>query len=71
MFSVANVAGCIAGFALLGTVFFIAQYFQTVQGYTPLESGLRTLPTTMGIFLVAPFAGMVDASRPFVMPCCH
>lgn len=61
VFSVANVAGLIAGFALLGTVFFIAQYFQAVQGYTALESGLRTLPTTMGIFVVAPFAGMLAA----------
>lgn len=61
VFSVANVAGLIAGFALLGTVFFVSQYFQTVQGYTALESGLRTLPTTMGIFLVAPFAGMLAA----------
>jgi DHA2 family methylenomycin A resistance protein-like MFS transporter len=36
VFSVANVAGLIAGFALLGTVFFVSQYFQAVQGYTAL-----------------------------------
>jgi EmrB/QacA subfamily drug resistance transporter len=61
VFLVANVAGLIAGFALLGTVFFVSQYFQAVQGYTALESGLRTLPTTMGIFIVAPLAGMLAA----------
>ncbi len=61
VFSVANIAGLIVGFALLGTVFFMTQYFQAVQGYTALESGLRTLPTTMGIFLVAPFAGLLAA----------
>ncbi len=61
VFSVANVAALIVGFALLGTVFFVTQYFQAEQGYTALESGLRTLPTTMGIFLVAPFAGLLAA----------
>ena len=62
VFSVANGAGLIVGFALLGTVFFMTQYFQEVQGFTALESGLRTLPTTMGIFLVAPFAALLAAA---------
>jgi EmrB/QacA subfamily drug resistance transporter len=61
VFSVANVAGLLLGFAMLGTFFFITQFLQSVQGYTPLESGLRTLPTTMGIFLIAPFAGWLTA----------
>jgi EmrB/QacA subfamily drug resistance transporter len=61
VFSVANVAGLLLGFAMLGTFFFITQFLQSVQGYTPLESGLRTLPTTMGIFLIAPLAGMLTA----------
>jgi EmrB/QacA subfamily drug resistance transporter len=61
VFSVANVAGLLLFFAMLGTFFFVTQFFQAVQGYTPLEAGLRTLPTTMGIFLIAPFAGMLTA----------
>jgi len=61
VFSVANVAGLLLFFAMLGTFFFVTQFFQAVQGYTPLESGLRTLPTTMGIFLIAPFAGLLTA----------
>ncbi len=61
VFSVANVAAILVGFAFLGTVFFITQFLQSVQGYTPLEAGLRTLPTTMGIFLIAPLAGMLTA----------
>jgi DHA2 family methylenomycin A resistance protein-like MFS transporter len=48
--SAANNAAVVVGLALLGTVFFIAQYFQEVQGYSALGSGLRTLPNTMGIF---------------------
>jgi len=61
VFSVANVAGLLLGFAMLGTFFFVTQFFQAVQGYTPLEAGLRTLPATMGIFLIAPLAGLLTA----------
>jgi EmrB/QacA subfamily drug resistance transporter len=61
VFSTANFAALAVGFALLGTVFFISQFFQEVQGYTPLQSGTRTLPTTIGIFIVAPLAGRITA----------
>jgi DHA2 family methylenomycin A resistance protein-like MFS transporter len=61
MFSVANVAGLLLGFAMLGTFFFITQFLQSVQGYTPLEAGLRTLPTTAGMFVIAPLAGLLTA----------
>ena len=61
VFSTANFAALIAGFALLGTVFFISQFFQEVQGYSALQSGARTLPNTIGIFLLAPLAGRITA----------
>jgi len=57
VFSVANVAALIVGFASLAPIFFLAQYFQQVQGYTVLEAGLRTFPISIGAFLTAPFAG--------------
>jgi DHA2 family methylenomycin A resistance protein-like MFS transporter len=60
-FSVANIAACVFGFALRGTVFFISQYFQEVQGYSPLGSGTRSLPNTAGMFIVAPLAGRLTA----------
>lgn len=60
-FSTANIAALIAGFALLGTVFFVSQFFQEVQGYSALASGIRTLPNTIGIFIVAPLAGRITA----------
>jgi EmrB/QacA subfamily drug resistance transporter len=61
VFSVANLASLVLGGAVLATVFFVAQYFQSVQGYTALETGLLTLPITMGTFLSAPFGGRLTA----------
>ena len=49
-------------FGIFGAIFLLAQFFQTVQGYSPLEAGLRTLPWTGMPMLVAPVAG--HALRP-------
>ncbi|MGH3972571.1 MAG: MFS transporter, partial [Pseudonocardiaceae bacterium] len=43
--------------ALYGSVFFLAQFMQTGLGYTPLEAGLRLVPWTATLFVVAPLAG--------------
>ncbi len=61
VFSTANAAAILLGFALVGTVFFMSQYFQGVQGYSALGSGVRTLPTTVGTFIAAPLAGQLAA----------
>jgi EmrB/QacA subfamily drug resistance transporter len=61
VFWVANVASVVLGFAMMGTLFFLVQFLQNVQGYTALEAGLRTLPASVGIFAVAPFAGRLTA----------
>ncbi|MTE13838.1 MFS transporter [Nocardia aurantiaca] len=44
---------------VFGSIFLLAQYFQVVQGYTPLASGVRTLPWTMAPMVVAPLAGLI------------
>jgi MFS family permease len=44
-------------FGMFGAIFLLAQYFQTVQGYSPLQSGLRFLPWTAMPMIVAPIAG--------------
>ncbi|OJF09890.1 DHA2 family efflux MFS transporter permease subunit [Couchioplanes caeruleus] len=41
-----------------GAVFLLAQFFQVVQGLSPLASGVRTLPWTMAPMVVAPLAGI-------------
>jgi predicted MFS family arabinose efflux permease len=56
-FSVANVIGLTFTIGMFGTVFLLAQYLQIVQGYSPLEAGLRTLPWTAAPMVVAPIAG--------------
>ncbi|MBB6628956.1 MFS transporter [Nocardioides sp. KIGAM211] len=60
-FSVANVIGLFFTLGMFGTVFLLSQYLQIVQGYTPLEAGLRTLPWTAAPMVVAPVAGMLAA----------
>jgi EmrB/QacA subfamily drug resistance transporter len=56
-------------FGIFGSIFLLAQFFQTVQGYSPLEAGLRTLPWTGMPMLVAPIAGVLSdrlGSRPLM-----
>jgi DHA2 family methylenomycin A resistance protein-like MFS transporter len=61
VFWVANVASAVLGFAMVGTLFFMVQFLQNVQGDTAFEAGLRSLPASVGIFAVAPFAGQLTA----------
>jgi EmrB/QacA subfamily drug resistance transporter len=61
-FSAANAVVLLAGFSLLGFVFFNTLYFQAVQGWSPLQAGLRSLPTTLSVVVCAPLAGRL-ASR--------
>ena len=56
-FALANVASLFMSFGMFGSIFLLAQFFQTVQGYSPLQSGLRILPWTAMPMIVAPIAG--------------
>lgn len=56
-------------FGVFGSIFLLAQFFQTAQGYGPLEAGLLTLPWTGMTMLVAPLAGIYSdriGSRPLM-----
>jgi EmrB/QacA subfamily drug resistance transporter len=55
-FSVASGGMALIFFAMFGTFFMVAQYFQMVLGYTPLESGLIMLPWAFVMMLLAPMA---------------
>lgn len=53
-FGVSSVIASLLGFVIVGAMFFMAQYFQTVQAHSALETGLRLLPLTLGIFFFSP-----------------
>jgi EmrB/QacA subfamily drug resistance transporter len=59
-FSAGNAAGFLMFAALLGTVFFVAQFLQTSLGYGPLGAGLRLAPWTATLFAIAPASGMLE-----------
>src|SRR5690242_13082771 len=57
-------------FGVFGSIFLLAQFFQYVQGYSPLEAGIRTLPWTGMPMLIAPLAGILSdriGSRPLMV----
>jgi EmrB/QacA subfamily drug resistance transporter len=59
-FAATNGVSLAMTFGIFGSIFLLAQFFQSVQGYSPLEAGLRTLPWTGMPMLVAPVAGILS-----------
>jgi EmrB/QacA subfamily drug resistance transporter len=69
-FSAANVTSLLMSFGMFGSIFLLAQFFQVVQGYTPLQAGIRTLPWTAMPIIVAPIAGLLSdriGARPLLV----
>jgi EmrB/QacA subfamily drug resistance transporter len=69
-FSAANAVSLLMTFGMFGSVFLLAQFFQNVQGYSPFQAGLRTLPWTLMPVIVAPIAGVVSTrtgTRPLLV----
>jgi EmrB/QacA subfamily drug resistance transporter len=56
-FAGANIVAFIVSFAMLAMFFFLALYMQNIKGYSPLQAGVRFLPSTLMIIIVAPIAG--------------
>ncbi len=53
----ANVVAFVVSFAMLAMFFFLALYMQNILGYTPLEAGVRFLPSTLMVIVIGPVAG--------------
>jgi EmrB/QacA subfamily drug resistance transporter len=68
-FAATNGASLAMFFGVFGSIFLLSQFFQTTQGFSPLEAGLRTLPWTLMPMFVAPVAGLLSdriGSRPLM-----
>jgi MFS family permease len=69
-FSAGNAAAFLVTASLVGSVFLVAQYLQITLGFSPLGAGLRFIPWTALLFVVAPLAGSVSerlGARPLVV----
>ncbi len=60
VFTLANVASLFMFFGMFGSIFLLSQFFQSIQGYSPLGSGVRILPWTIMPLFVAPIAGALS-----------
>jgi EmrB/QacA subfamily drug resistance transporter len=56
----ANLVAFIVSFAMLAMFFFLALYMQNIKDYSPLQAGVRFLPSTVVIILVAPISGRLS-----------
>ena len=50
----ANVVAFAISFGMFAVFFFLALYMQNILGYSPLETGVRFLPSTLVIMVAGP-----------------
>ncbi|MEU1318716.1 MFS transporter [Streptomyces tibetensis] len=60
-FSAVNVTSMLMFAAMFGLVFLLTQFMQNIQGFSPLEAGVRMLAWTAMPVLVAPLASFLTA----------
>lgn len=60
-FTGANLAMTLMMFGMFGATFFLSQYFQSVQKYSALESGIRMFPMSMVIMFAASNSARIAA----------
>ena len=60
-FSAANGVSLLMSFGIFGSIFLLAQFLQTGQGYSAFDAGVRTLPWTLMPMFVAPVAGVLSS----------
>ena len=67
-FTGADMAMAVGSFGTGAMLFFVSQYFQTVQGYSPLEAALRFLPTAVILMLTSLVATQIARAIGFKLP---
>jgi EmrB/QacA subfamily drug resistance transporter len=60
-FDVAVASIALVGFSMFGIIYFLTLYLQNVRGYSAVEAGVRTLPMTLMVMLIAPIAGKLSS----------
>jgi len=58
-FTTVNITALLFSFGMFGSIFFLTQFLQTVQGLSPLAAGIRVLPWTAMVMLLAPIVGQL------------
>ncbi|MFH0915854.1 MAG: MFS transporter [bacterium] len=58
-FTGANIVGLLVSFGFFGILFFLALFMQNVQGFSATGAGVRQLPTTLSVMVVAIIAGRI------------
>jgi EmrB/QacA subfamily drug resistance transporter len=59
-FALTNLSSRFMFFGMFGSIFLLAQFFQSVQHFSPLQAGLRILPWTAMPIFIAPIAGALS-----------
>lgn len=59
-FSAAAAVACIFGIGLFGSTYMVPLYVQTLQRYTPLDSGLLLMPAGIIMGICMPIAGFIS-----------
>jgi hypothetical protein len=60
-FTGASLAISMVMFGLFGSMFFMSQYFQSVLGFTALETGVRLLPIAGTMVVISPMSAQIAA----------
>jgi MFS family permease len=69
-FAITNLETVIVYAGLIGAFFFLALFLQQAAGYTPLEAGLATTPTSVLLFFLSPRFGKIATGTGPRMPMC-
>ena len=59
-FTMTNTASLLMFFGMFGSIFLLTQFLQVIQGYSPLQAGVRMLPWTAMPVLITPIAGALS-----------
>jgi EmrB/QacA subfamily drug resistance transporter len=59
-FAAVNAGGLLMSLGMYGVIFLTTQFFQTFQGYTPMQAGIRMLAWTAAPAVAAPIGGIVS-----------